>query len=366
MTQRQYDKATAQAIMQWAYSDYQNDQNKPYEIRNDGVYVNDVFREFCPPGTIYDWTPADCMDGPESPNPDIAPALPIPFTAADLAACMLDGVGQTICQRVGAHIGSPIDDSVLANFHPRMRWMRDALREAYALAAEAQNIVGELDHAEQQSAHDLLARYSDAHDQAIERERVMERVVVGTKKDGNPEYGGFIPRDEYLRRLERAKASVSDLKAQANSAKARADEKHRAWREAMVRQLLNPEQPIATPAPETDSANNAPVLAGSESNEARPLTTGDIAFCFDGIRWNEQQWRKPLGDKPKWLQSCVAIPGQQGVSETRWNPVLIAAALVHDGHTQARSIRARFQTKMQLRDWLEAWKTYEADNFDTP
>ena len=108
----------------------------------------------------------------------------------------------------------------------------------------------------------------------------------------------------------------------------------------------------------------APVVADSASNGPLPLTTGDIAFCFDGIRWNEQQWRKPLGDKPKWLQSCVAIPGQRGVSETRWNPVLMAAALVRDGHAQARSIRARFQTKPQLKDWLEAWKTYEADNFD--
>lgn len=259
MPQRQYDRATAQALMQWAYSDYQDDKHLPYEIRDDGVYVNVVFRDFCPPGTIYDWTPADCMDGPESPNPDIAPALPIPFTAADLAACMLGGIGQTICQRVGTHIGSPIDESVLANFHPRMRWMRDALRDAYALAAETQNIVGELDHAEQQSAHDLLARFGDAYDQAIERERVMERVVVGTKKDGSPEYGDFIPREEYRRRLERAKASVSDLEEQANFAKAQANEKHRAWCGAMVRHLLNPERPAASLAPVADSATTAPV-----------------------------------------------------------------------------------------------------------
>lgn len=120
-------------------------------------------------------------------------------------------------------------------------------------------------------------------------------------------------------------------------------------------------------APEAKQAEpqTAPVVAESANNGPLPLTTGDIAFCFDGIRWNEQQWRKPLGDKPKWLQSCVAIPGQRGVSETRWNPVLIAAALVHDGHAQARSIRAKFQTKPQLKDWLEAWKTYEADNFGT-
>ena len=106
------------------------------------------------------------------------------------------------------------------------------------------------------------------------------------------------------------------------------------------------------PVQASTEPQTAPVVAESANNGPLPLTTGDIAFCFDGIRWNEQQWRKPLGDKPKWLQSCVAIPGQRGVSETRWNPVLIAAALVRDGHAQARSIRARFQTKPQLKDWL--------------
>ena len=120
-----------------------------------------------------------------------------------------------------------------------------------------------------------------------------------------------------------------------------------------------------TPEANQAEPQAARVVVESGNNGPLPLTTGDIAFCFDGIRWNEQQWRKPLGDKRKWLQSCVAIPGQRGVSETRWNPVLIAAALVHDGHAQARSIRAKFQTKPQLKDWLEAWKTYEADNFGT-
>ena len=117
-----------------------------------------------------------------------------------------------------------------------------------------------------------------------------------------------------------------------------------------------PTQTAAPTAPVVDSASNAPL----------PLTTGDIAFCFDGIRWSENEWRRPLGDKPKWLQGCVVTPGQRGVSETRWNPVLIAAWLVSRGHVQARSARSRFQTKPQLTPWLEAWKTYEADNFDTP
>lgn len=354
MTQRKYDKATAQAIMQWAYSDYRDDQNKPYEIRDDGVYVNDVFREFCPPGTIYDWTPADCMDGPESPNPDTAPALPIPFTAADLAACMLDGIGQTIWQSVGVYIGSSIDESVLANFHPRMRWMRDALREAYALAAEAQNIVGQLDHAEQQSAHDLRARYSDAYDQAIDRDRVMERVVVGTKKDGSPEYGGFIPRDEYLRRLERAKASVSDLKAQADSAKAQAGEKHRRWREAMVRQLLNPEQLIAKTAPETDSANNATACEFSML-----ATREQLIEAFGRFTGMDASWFSNLTDTPA-LLAARKVTGQGGrghVAEPLFCPFTVMQWLADSKRRKGRKLSAEKAWELLEKNFPKVYDT---------
>ncbi|TFI49086.1 hypothetical protein E4O93_04420 [Diaphorobacter sp. DS2] len=128
-----------------------------------------------------------------------------------------------------------------------------------------------------------------------------------------------------------------------------------AQRYAKLRGLCNPAESPPTP-----------VVAGGSSNAPLPLTTSDIAFCFDGLRWSEKEWRTPLGNKPKWLQSCVVIPGQRGVSQTRWNPVLIAAWLFSNGYVQAKSARARFQTKPQLKPWLDAWKTYEADNFDTP
>ena len=128
-------------------------------------------------------------------------------------------------------------------------------------------------------------------------------------------------------------------------------------------QLLQPAQPqAAAPAPVVaESASNAPLDA------PQPVTTGDVAHAFDGLRrWNEKAWKDTLGSPPKWLEACIALRGERGKRETRWNPVLIGAALVHNGHAKANSIRARFQTKPQLQDWLEAWKTYEADNFDTP
>lgn len=120
-----------------------------------------------------------------------------------------------------------------------------------------------------------------------------------------------------------------------------------------------PEPQAAAPAPVADSASNTPLGAPP------PVPTGDVAHAFDGLRgWNEKAWKDTLGSPPKWLDACIAIRGQRGIRETRWNPVLIGAALVHNGHAKPNSIRAKFQTKPQLKDWLEAWKTYEADNFD--
>lgn len=130
-------------------------------------------------------------------------------------------------------------------------------------------------------------------------------------------------------------------------------------------QIFLPEQANTQP-------QATPVVAVSASGGVEPakdgplpLTTGDIAFCFAGLRWDEQQWKKSLGNKPKWLAVCIAIPGARGVSETRWNPVLIGAALEREGHAKQNSIRARFQTQPQLAPWLDVWKTYEADNLST-
>jgi hypothetical protein len=101
-----------------------------------------------------------------------------------------------------------------------------------------------------------------------------------------------------------------------------------------------------------------------EKNNPRPVSTSDIADSFAGFKWNSaEEWLKPLGDKPKWLVSCIATPGSQGVHQTHWNPVLIGAALVRRYDVPVNHIRGRFQTKHHLKLWLEVWKDYEADNF---
>jgi len=119
----------------------------------------------------------------------------------------------------------------------------------------------------------------------------------------------------------------------------------------------------------------APVVAESASGETAgplPLTTGDIAFCFAGLRWNtEDEWKVVLGKGRSWIEACVAVPAGgrgRGVAPKLWNPVLLAAALVNNGDIKRNSARARFQNAQNQRllgPWLETWKTYEADNFDT-
>ena len=260
MPQRQYDKATAQAIMQLAYPEYEGLPSAPYIENDDGMYVNESFRTASPPGTAFDWTPADEMDWPGSPNPNTAPFLPIPFTASELAACMLDGPGQSIQFALDRCIGYPLDDEALGSFHARHRWMRDTLEEAYALAAAAQLIVGEFDYDEKARAHTLALQYDDADGQANAREGVFEHGIT---------------TEEARARRARAVASVADLKAQAKQAQAAVADKWKAWRKAMVFQLLGTgaqqshvaAQSPATPAPAP--AEPTPVLPAKETPSER-------------------------------------------------------------------------------------------------
>lgn len=130
------------------------------------------------------------------------------------------------------------------------------------------------------------------------------------------------------------------------------------WRTDAAPEL--PPRAAAPPALVANSASNAPEA------EPPPVATGDVAYAFDGLRqWDEKAWKDTLGSPPKWLDACITLRGQRGLRAHHWNPVLIGAALVRNGYAKPNSIRARFQTKPQLKDWLEAWKTYEADNFDT-
>ena len=233
MGDRTYDKATAVAIFRMtAWPD-------SYTVLDDGIFLDEGFRVHSPTDTVFDWTPAYDMDWPGSPNPTIAAVLPIPFTASELAACMLDGPGGGIQKAIDRRIGYSLDESgdALAGLPLRMREVRDALQNAYAIAANAQMIVGEFDYNGELEAQSLCKQFDDANGEANMREGVFE--------DG-------ITSEERTLRRARAVESVADLKSRAEQARATVKAKWFSWRKAMVQQLL---QPKAAPV---DSDSTAP------------------------------------------------------------------------------------------------------------
>jgi hypothetical protein len=139
-----------------------------------------------------------------------------------------------------------------------------------------------------------------------------------------------------------------------------------------IHKLRAGRQPNQPPHERNEQAKEPAAPASSvesyvDESQPAPVSTGHVAFSFAGLKWKtEEAWKKPLADKPKWLLACVAVKGQRGVRETLWNPVLIGAALVRGGHAKQNSVRSRFQTREPLKPWLEAWKTYEADNLASP
>lgn len=225
--QKTYDIATAKALLELACSEF---EHPPYVIRDDGVHVSreltDQYRSENWSGKVFDWTPACDMNWPGSPNPDIAPCLPIPFTADELAACMLDGLGQAIGEAMGAYVWEPLPaDELEDRFSDRQRWIRDALADAYASAAEAQKMVGAYDGTASRHVQTLTEELRRAQSEANHREGV---------------FAPGISEEEKRRRRARAAASLAELKEQVRCA---TDEEHRywvAWRREMVRQLLAP------------------------------------------------------------------------------------------------------------------------------
>jgi len=283
-------------------------------VQDDGVFVADDFRNCSPPEQAFDWTPAYDMDWPGAPNPITAPALPIPFTAGELAAFMLDGMGAGLQEYLGRRIGCPLDDEALKRFGKRGRLVREALRSAYALAEQAQSVVGKFDYKKQKRAYDKRSELESANEQAIRSEGVFEAGISG---------------EEASQRRARAVSSTAKLRARVLKACAKSDATWIAWRAAMVRQLLQPKpqammppsvapleeksapgdeplQPV--PAPKAETACAAPVVAesasGAPAKEPRLGTNGPAYGMCRGalIQAHESKWptiRRDLQDAAK-------------------------------------------------------------------
>lgn len=258
--ERKFYKDTAEAMIRW--KDAQGTTVPHAEalvIQDDGVVVEESYRDESPQDHVFDWTPVDDMDWHGAPNPLKARALPIPFTAAELAAFMLDGAGYGLQEYLDRHIGYPLDDEALECFGGnRYRVVREALQSAYALAEQTQSVVGEYDYEEEKRAVDMRKQFENENGRANTREGVFEPGISA---------------DEQRERRKRAVESVADLKEQVLQAEDQTRNKWAAWRKAMVKELLQPSptvSEVAADAP-TQSTQAAPVVYAGDG--PAPLTT---------------------------------------------------------------------------------------------
>jgi len=328
-----------------------------FRFDEDGLFPSEEIICFLSPSEANSlrWKPVwEVLNENDEIDVEATPALPPKFTAKELAAFMVDGVGS----RVAAYYGDWCDGPDAArlnnigscdsheenlpeeNINKNKCRPNAAIRNAYAAYREAELVVGKFDKASQYRAQELAEKFDDTADSDPAKAHLKVEMTEANK----------------LAELDFAK-----------------------WRMAMVRQLLQPAKstldgqaapvPVMVPVAELGAAlgtlDATVVVPASESRPAA-LTTTDIANGFAGLKWEtEKKWKKPLADKPKWLADCIATAGVRGMSETRWNPVLIGAALVVNGHAKANQVRAKFQTVHQFKPWLDEWKTYEANNLDT-
>lgn len=209
-----------------------------------------------------DWSPAcDFPEHPCSPDPLMAPALPFPFTARQLAAFMLDGWGWALAERFGG-ISGALDTEVvgllLGGVHAAKP--REAIEAAFAALENARQQVGDLDPALAEAESKARAGFDNAQKEA-ERETAWRE--------------GGISEDERRVRVQRRNEIVAKARAAYLAAGSRSKHAYVEWRKAMVRRLLM----------------YPPLIAGSLN---RPLSREEwdrLSFTERMLAW----WR---GDDP--------------------------------------------------------------------
>lgn len=193
------------------------------EIQADGIRLRGDMLQYDPSQQLH-WKYVCELDGPNAPNPLTAPCLPFPFTANELAAFLLDGVGAVVTSYYGNWADGP-DEGMLDSLGVLAREPRNALRQAYAAYSNAEKAVGKLDEVLQQQAHELQRSFNQANLDANALERVFESGASEAERSA---------------RRETARASVAALKVQADATTTRATNELVVWRRAMVNQLLLP------------------------------------------------------------------------------------------------------------------------------
>lgn len=204
-----YGAKTAKAIISPYCHEY-------LEVRDNGVWPIEMDEE------VLRWKPACDLDVFDAPDPLEAPSLPVPFSADELAAFLLNGVGALASSAYGSWDDGP-DDDVLKSMGILATKAREALRGAYAAYRNAERVVGKPNTQLDADTQQLAAEFRLANSAANTREGVFDKNLTD---------------EEYRQRRERARASVQVLKEQLTAKRAESESAQSAWLRAMVNQLL--------------------------------------------------------------------------------------------------------------------------------
>lgn len=324
---RQFDEASAKFIMRLVNE--LSGGHEFLEFRDNtvppGVCVSETYIDLFPSGmkgieagNIFEWNPAcDTEDGAD---PRTTPLLPATFTANELAAFLLYGVGDYIQESLG-RIGQLDEDELEGLGGMRDKLPRQALRAAYAEAERAQQLVGPPDIEAQKLADSLSDQLDEAESEANRRMGVFARDISA---------------DEANRRRAAAIESVADLRKRAEAAKAGAAAKTAQWRKAMVHQLLatratTPEQPagIYTEQPARADAEReelgrlraeAEARRQEEGRKAAEARAAEEARLAAELRAQQEAVRKQQEALEAEVQQSgrAAVPGEQESIAVTW------------------------------------------------
>lgn len=167
------------------------------EVRDDGVWpvlrTKKLLRQEI--GVVPDiaWKPIHELDRMKGgPDPSKSPSLPFPFSARELAAFMLDGVGAALSEIYGNAFVDPFNDaevarlqSALAPFDADDVMAKEALSDAFDTAVAAMKSVGRFDVEQMARALELEDRLDNSPPGEWTAEGVEKiRSAVATSRTG--------------------------------------------------------------------------------------------------------------------------------------------------------------------------------------
>lgn len=265
------------------------------EVRDDGVWVNESLERDFP--NRYAWTFSMDLDQLDGPDPKKGLALAFDFTAAELAAFMLDGgAGHALRSAFGGFNEGPLESSLgMIGGADGYRAVH-ALKEAYRCIHNATNLAGQFDGEVFDREERRLLRQIQEQDAAEEQLRCQE-----------------MPNRKRMPLLLKIRTRSRELGVELASVRHQRDERYFIWRKKMVSALLRPERLLGDESAESDTRRLFHVLDDIERiKERRQIIASASTSSIDEIDRQAKmliQLRNELAAAEKrrsWLESSAA------------------------------------------------------------